>query len=134
MSTIKISIIYPVNRITAPLVSTLVRQFDLEISILHADISPNKVGTLIADVSGTEWNIEAGLKFIEEQGVEYELFNRRLIWNEDNCVNCGACTGVCPSNALSMSQDDWSLQFDKEKCLVCGLCVKACPLGVISLK
>lgn len=134
MKTIKISLYYPLNTITVPLVSTLIKKFDLEVNILHADISLNRTGTLVADVSGEEGNVNAGLSFIEEQGIEYKLFNKKLIWQEEMCVHCGACTAVCPSGALSMSKDAWNLEFNKEKCLVCGLCTNACPLNVMSLQ
>ncbi|MDI9514124.1 MAG: 4Fe-4S binding protein [Clostridiaceae bacterium] len=134
MKTIKISIYYPLNKITVPLVSTLIKEFDLQVNILHADISLNKTGKLVADVSGEEQNLDDALKFIERQGIEYRLFNKKLIWHEELCVHCGACTAVCPSHALTMSGETWSLEFHKEKCLVCGLCTKACPLNVMSLQ
>ena len=134
MKTIKISLHYPLTAITVPLVTTLIRKFDLEVNILHADISLNKTGTLVADVTGTEENVDAGLNYIDDNGISYKLFNNKLIWQEEACVHCGACTAVCPSNALTMSKETWSLEFNKEKCLVCGLCTKACPLNVMSLQ
>ncbi|HOQ76049.1 MAG TPA: 4Fe-4S binding protein [Thermoclostridium sp.] len=134
MKTIKISIYYPVDKITVPLVSTLIKEFDLQVNILHADISLNKTGTLVADVIGENKNVDDALRFIEEQGIGYKLFNKQLIWHEELCVHCGACTAVCPSHALTMSRETWNLEFDKEKCLVCGLCTKACPLNVMSLQ
>lgn len=134
MKTIKLSLYYPLNAITVPLVSTLIKKFDLEVNILHADISLNRTGTLVADVTGEEDNINAGLEFIKEQGIEFKLFNKKLIWQEEMCVHCGACTAVCPSGALSMSVETWNLEFNKEKCLVCGLCAITCPLNVMSLQ
>ena len=134
MKTVKISIIYPVNRITAPVVSTLVKKYNLEINILHADIGLTKIGTLVADITGVESDIDAALQYIGDLGVEYKVFTSKLIWNEDKCVHCGACTAVCPTDALTLSPEDWSLQFNREKCVVCGLCTKACPLSVMSLE
>ncbi len=134
MKTIKISLYYPLTAITIPLVTTLIKKFNLEVNILHANISLNKTGTLIADISGEESDIDAALSYIDDQGIQYKLFNRKLIWQEEDCVHCGACTAVCPSDALTMSKETWCLQFDKEKCLVCGLCIKACPLNVMSLQ
>lgn len=131
MKTIKLSMHFPANQITMPLTYHLVKKFDLQINILHADIGLNKTGKLIVDVTGTEWNIEAGLKFIEDQGIKYKLFTKSIIWQEDSCIHCGACTAVCPSGALQMDKKEWTLTFDKEKCMVCELCVKACPLNVM---
>lgn len=131
MKTIKVALYFPANQVTKPVTYYLVKDYDLQLNILHADISLNKIGKLIADITGTEQNIEAGLKYIEDQGITYKLFTKSIIWQEDNCVHCGACTSVCPSGALSMDKTTWSLTFDKEKCMVCELCVKACPLNVM---
>lgn len=131
---IKVYMTFPANKITAPVTYYLVRDFDLQINILHADIGLNKVGKLIVDVEGEEANIEGGLKFVEEQGITYKLFSKSIIWQEDKCVHCGACTAVCPSGALQMDKQDWTLTFEKEKCMICELCVKACPLKVMSVQ
>jgi ferredoxin len=134
MKTVKICIYYPLNCITIPLVSTLIKKFNVEINILNADISPTKTGKLVADVTGSDEDVESALNYIESQGIKYKVFNKKLIWSEESCVHCGACTAVCPSNALVMNQETWCLEFNKEKCLVCGLCIRACPLDVMSLQ
>jgi ferredoxin len=134
MKTIKVSLHYPLTSITLPLVSTIIKRFNVELNILHADISLNKTGTLVADILGEDRDVDASLAFLEEKGIQYKVFNNRLIWQEEACVHCGACTAVCPSDALKMNQETWCLEFDKEKCLVCGLCAKACPLDVMSLQ
>jgi len=128
---IKVTMFFPASNITKPVTYHLVKDFDLVVNILHADIGLNKVGKLTLDITGSEENIEAGLKFIEDEGIEYKLFTKSIIWQEDDCIHCGACTAVCPSGALQMDKTDWSLTFDREKCLVCELCVKACPLKVM---
>ena len=133
MKTIKLTMYFSANDITKPITYHLIKDYNLQVNILHADISLNRVGKLTADITGEERDIGAGLKFVEEQGVKYKLFTKSIIWQEDGCVHCGACTAVCPSGALWMDKDDWSLAFDREKCLVCELCVKACPLRVISV-
>lgn len=131
MKKIKVSLLYPATEITKPITYHLIKDFDLCLNILHADIGLNKLGKLIVDIEGEEENIEKGLEFVEEQGLQYKLFSKSIIWQEDDCVHCGACTAVCPSGALQMDKSDWSLTFDKEKCLVCECCVRACPLKVM---
>ena len=131
MNKIKVSMYFPADKIKKPIVNHLIKDFDLQVNILHADISLNKVGTLVVDITGSEWSIEEGLKFIQEQGLSYKLFNKSLIWQKEECVHCGACTAVCPSDALKMDTQNWELTFEKEKCMVCELCVRACPLKVM---
>jgi ferredoxin len=131
--TAKVLVYFPSDKLTTPITYNLVKDFDLMINILHADIQPNKTGKLIADISGTKENLEKGLDFINRQGLEYKLFTKKIIWSEENCVHCGACTAVCPSGALKMERDTWTLTFNSEKCLICEFCVKACPLNVMSV-
>ena len=52
----------------------------------------------------------------------------------ERCVDCGICSSVCPSGALSCSTPDWRLQFDQRRCVVCEQCIAVCPLDAISLK
>ncbi|MDP4179911.1 MAG: NIL domain-containing protein [Bacillota bacterium] len=131
MKKIKVSLFYPAGDVSKPITYHLVKDFDLVINILHADISLNKMGKLVLDIEGEEENIEKGLKFIDEIGIKYKMFTKSIIWQEDDCVHCGACTAVCPSNALKMDKTEWNLTFEQEKCLVCELCVKSCPLNVM---
>lgn len=130
---IKVTLYFPVRSVTKSITYHLIKDYDLKVNILHADIDLDKGGKLTVDIAGTECNIEAGLNFIESEGIKYKLFNKSIIWNEDECVHCGACTAVCPSGALAMNKPEWSLTFNKEKCLMCEMCVKACPLRVINV-
>lgn len=131
MKKVKVTIFYPANKITRPIIYHLVKDYDLIVNILHADISINKLGKTTLDIEGEEEGIEAGLEFIKQEGLEYKLFTKSIIWQEENCIHCGACTAVCPSGALQMDRNDWSLTFDKEKCVACEVCIKACPIKVM---
>ncbi|MGI6777927.1 MAG: NIL domain-containing protein [Acetivibrionales bacterium] len=133
MKKIKVTMYFSKETTTKPITYHLIKDFDLQVNILHADISFNRVGKLVIDIIGDEKNIEDGLKFVKEQGVNYKLFTKSIIWQEDKCIHCGACTAVCPSGALELDKEEWALTFDKEKCLVCRLCVKACPLRVMNV-
>jgi Pyruvate/2-oxoacid:ferredoxin oxidoreductase delta subunit len=133
MKTIKVAIYFPTNIIARPITYHLVKDYDLLVNILNADVSLDKVGKLVMDITGKEENIDKGLNFINEQGADYKLIAKTVVWQEEACVHCGACTAVCPSGALHMDKDDWQLNFDKEKCLACELCINACPLRVMCI-
>jgi ferredoxin len=131
--TIKVNLTFPPAKVTFPLMTLLVRKYELEVNILHADVRLNKTGKLIVELTGERENIDAALQYIEEQGITCHVFNGTLTWEEENCVHCGACTSVCPSRALTIDAPDYVLAYDKEKCLICGLCVKACPMRILHL-
>lgn len=133
IKTIKVSMTFPPSKVTFPLMTKLVREYELEVNILHADIRLNKTGKLIVELTGENNKIEDAMEYIQEQDIEYHVFNGTLKWNEEECVHCGACTSVCPPRALAITPPDYLLSYDREKCLVCGLCTKACPLNIMHL-
>lgn len=55
---------------------------------------------------------------------------RFAVVNEDRCVSCGACTQVCPRQAISVYKGCFA-RVDRERCVGCGLCAKTCPAGSI---
>ena len=53
------------------------------------------------------------------------------IQNETKCCGCGACTQICPKNAIAMQTDTEGFLYpivDASKCIKCGLCLKTCPI------
>ncbi len=50
--------------------------------------------------------------------------------DDDTCVLCGLCTGVCPPNALDLAPDRLMV---RPHCSGCGWCVPYCPVGALSL-
>lgn len=55
---------------------------------------------------------------------------RFAVVNEDRCVSGGACTQVCPRQAISIYKGCFA-RVDRERCVGCGLCAKICPAGSI---
>ncbi|MEG1602022.1 MAG: 4Fe-4S binding protein [Cloacibacillus sp.] len=51
--------------------------------------------------------------------------------DQDVCVGCEACVGVCPVSAISMQ--DGKAHVDPDPCVECGSCVSTCPVSAISM-
>ncbi|MBN1129378.1 MAG: 4Fe-4S binding protein [Chitinispirillaceae bacterium] len=49
--------------------------------------------------------------------------------NPERCDRCGACIGVCPTNALMLLADN--LVIDHAACTGCKTCVNICPVGAL---
>lgn len=125
---------FPPELTEIPLTYHLVKEYDLAINILKAKITPGEEGKLVLELSnGSPEKIEAGLEYLEKHGVIIQPLSKEIVLEEEECINCGACTAVCASRALQMNPDTARLIFDRERCIVCELCVSACPMRVIKV-
>jgi L-aspartate semialdehyde sulfurtransferase ferredoxin len=117
-----------------PVIYTLVKRFDIKVNILRAMISSGREGSMLVELEGEEGKLEESRKYLSSLKVKLAPISSSLSVREEDCVNCGSCTGVCFSGCLSMSAPEWKLSVDREKCIACGLCVQACPFALIALK
>jgi ferredoxin len=63
--------------------------------------------------------------------MKINLFGDNMVKiNNFKCIKCGACVGVCPVQALVLTEE--GITFDKNKCIKCGACVKICPANAVS--
>ena len=66
----KYRIHFPLNQISAPVVTHLVTDFDLSPNLLRADIDAKNGGWLVLGLSGDDARLAAALAWLREQGLE----------------------------------------------------------------
>ena len=75
---------------------------------------------------------------IEREGEEH----RKLSYKDKNCVGCGICVGVCPTDSLRLGPivpiargliEMDLVSINADSCVLCGLCSVACPFDSLSL-
>ncbi|HDP69643.1 MAG TPA: 4Fe-4S dicluster domain-containing protein [Actinobacteria bacterium] len=130
----KVVLTFPPEKIEQPITYHLVKDYDLIINILRAEIYEEETGRMVLELDGPKDKIEEGIAYLKSQNVTVEEAARDIILNEEECIDCGACTAVCRPGALYLNPKTFELEFDKDKCILCGLCVKVCPLGLIEVK
>lgn len=123
----RVTLIFSAERYGIPITYHLVKDFDLRINILKAEITPGEEGYLLLDLEGSEENLENALQFLRKENIKVRTANKQIVLDKDACVHCGACTAVCFSQAMVMNPTTWEVEFHSEKCIVCGLCIDACP-------
>jgi len=116
-----------------PFVYRLVKDYDLEFNILKADILLQREGMMILEIKGTKESVKAGLDFLRSHGVRAQRLASRIGRDESKCFQCGQCTGICPSGALSISRPTMEVLFDPERCTGCDLCVPICPVRAMEI-
>ena len=116
-----------------PIIYQLVKEYDLMFNILQARIDPDEEGLLILELSGSRENYAEGIKYLQNQGVGFQLLSQDIRRNEYRCTHCGACTAICPTEALSMNREEMTVEFDSAKCIACLLCMRMCPQRAIEV-
>lgn len=127
--TLKVTFYFPADSSNKPYINEMVRAYNISFSILSADIVPGKRGRTLLQLWGEEDEINKAIGFMKGEGVGVRIFTDEIIHDRGRCVDCGACTAVCPSGALYMMDD--TLNFDAEKCVACEHCIGACPTRAI---
>ena len=124
---------FPADRIEEPITYNLVKEYDIIINILNADITHGKEGNLLLEMKGVKENLDEALVYLESVEVEYSPVVKNILFNSEMCIHCGACSSVCFSDALNIDKLDRRLIFTPENCIACELCIKACPLQLFEL-
>ncbi len=117
---------FPPEIVDQPIVYRLVKDFNLVFNILKTMITPGKEGIMILEISGDRENLEKGLNYLKDVGVDVKTIAQQVAKNEEVCIHCGACTAVCPTGALFVDRQTFQVIYDPEKCTACGFCVSAC--------
>jgi len=65
-----------------PVIYRLVKDFDLVVSILKADINPHREGFVVLELSGDSENYNRGLEFIKNIGVGVEPLSGSIVWHQ----------------------------------------------------
>ena len=95
---------------------------DISFNILKFSIISSGV-TLLLDVPDDK--IEIITEALEENNAIINKKGRVKI-DFENCIDCGACVALCPTDALYMNSQN-QLEYTEERCMACLLCVDSCP-------
>jgi NAD-dependent dihydropyrimidine dehydrogenase PreA subunit len=97
-------------------------KFDISLNILKFSTDSKGI-TLLIDIP------EDKIVIISESLKKNNIFvnkKGRVFIDDENCIDCGACISLCPTDALCFDEEE-RLKFYYEKCIGCLLCLDSCP-------
>ncbi len=124
---------YPPHVVEQPVISKLVKEFDLTVNILRARITPKEEGRLVLEMTGKKQAMEAGLHYIRELGVQVQSLAQDVKWHEERCTHCTACIAICPPKALDVDRREMKVSFYRDRCIACELCIPVCPYQAMEI-
>jgi formate hydrogenlyase subunit 6/NADH:ubiquinone oxidoreductase subunit I len=128
----RVTLTFPKGAISTPVTYRLAKEFNVAANIIRAHVAPNQVGKLVLELSGDIDELDAALEWMRSQNIGVSLASREILIDEEICVDCGLCTGVCPTEALNIHPETGRLNFTRSRCVVCEQCIPACPVQAIS--
>ncbi|MBW1975707.1 MAG: 4Fe-4S binding protein [Deltaproteobacteria bacterium] len=124
---------FPPEIVDKPIITNLVRSYNLTFNILKAQIFPRKEGLMVLELRGNKLDYDRGIEYLKRIGVRIEPIDQSIKRDDEACFQCGACTAVCPTGALYIKRPEMEVIFDSERCSGCEWCVKVCPAHAMTV-
>lgn len=128
----RVTLTFPKQTVNMPITYRLAKDFNVAANIIRAQVAPNQVGKGVIELSGDIDQLDEAIEWMRNQGIGVSLSSREILIDEDLCVHCGLCTGVCPTGALRLDTESFKLVFHRAQCIVCEQCIPTCPVQAIS--
>jgi L-aspartate semialdehyde sulfurtransferase ferredoxin len=128
----RVTIIFPKTAVQIPLTYRLAKDFNVAANIIRAQVAPNQIGKLVVELQGDIDQIDAAIEWMRIRDIGVYSASGEIAINTDLCVDCGLCTGVCPTQALVLNPETFRLDFRRSRCIVCEQCIPTCPVAAIS--
>ncbi|MEQ8957915.1 MAG: NIL domain-containing protein [Coleofasciculus sp. C2-GNP5-27] len=128
----RLTLTFPKRTVQMPITYRLAKDFNVAANIIRAQVAPNQIGKLVVELSGDIDQLDAAIEWMRSHDINVSLIDREILIDETSCVDCGLCTGVCPTEALTLNPDDFRLNFTRSRCIVCEQCIPTCPVQAIS--
>jgi len=74
----RVKLTFPQRLIKEPVIFTMAKEYDVMPNIRRARITET-VGEMVLELEGTEENLEKGIKYLREQGIDVELIEGDII-------------------------------------------------------
>lgn len=134
MKKMKVVLTFPEDTVEEPITYNLITNYGIRINILRASINPGKQGKMIVELGGEESQLSEGLNYLEANGVQMEPLAKEIQHLTDRCASCTSCVPHCPTQALDVDRQTWTVSFDAEKCIVCLSCIEVCIYQAMTVK
>ncbi|PSO54912.1 MAG: ferredoxin [Cyanobacteria bacterium QH_8_48_120] len=128
----RVTLTFPKRTVPMPVTYLLAKDFNVAANIIRAQVAPNQISKLVVELSGDIDELEAAMEWMDSQDIGVSLASREIVIDEESCVDCGLCTGVCPTEALTLEPETFKLNFTRSRCIVCEQCIPTCPVQAIS--
>jgi L-aspartate semialdehyde sulfurtransferase ferredoxin len=124
---VKIILKFPQKIMQDPLLADVVLETGVRINIDRALVDAS-VGEIVIDVP--DERVEEVAAAFRKRGAEVREMDTPIVFDEAECVQCGACVSVCPVEVFKYNKDR-TISIDLTRCVLCKTCMAMCPHGAL---
>jgi len=124
---VKIILKFPQKIMQDPLLADVVLETGVRINIDRALVDAS-VGEIVIDVP--DERVEEVAAAFRKRGTEVRELDKPIVFDETECVQCGACVSVCPVEVFKYNNDR-TISIDLTRCVLCKTCMEMCPHGAL---
>jgi NAD-dependent dihydropyrimidine dehydrogenase PreA subunit len=110
-----------------PLLADVVLETGVRLKIDRAFVDAS-IGELVIDVP--DERVEEVAAAFRRRGAEVREMDTPIVFDEAECVQCGACVSVCPVEVFEY-KDDRTISINLKRCVLCKTCIAMCPHGAL---
>ena len=114
-----------------PILAEAILKTGVLVNILAAEVEYSRDAMVVA-VIGDKSQEKRIVDYLRGRGVEVEKLEGNVIRDDDRCVDCCACYGVCPTKAITIK--DREMVLNNDECIRCNACVEACPTRALKMQ
>ena len=123
----KIVLKFPQKIMQDPLLADVVLETGVRINIDRALVDAS-IGEIVIDVP--DERVEEVAAAFRRRGTEVREMDTPIVFDEAECVQCGACVSVCPVEVFEYNKDR-TISIDLTRCVLCKTCMAMCPHGAL---
>ncbi|MDO5846713.1 MAG: 4Fe-4S binding protein [Methanocorpusculum sp.] len=118
------------GNIQDPAIASVILETGIAASIERAMMEEDGGWVLLSIEDGEEKRFSDALA---KYGVSSHIQTNSVVYNPDECVDCGLCTSLCMKHVFSFDKD-WKLVVDADRCVLCGRCAEFCPQRALTVQ
>jgi len=122
---------YSADEAKRPLLAEAVLKTGVLVNILAADVEHSK-GTMVVAVLSDPAGERKLISYLRGNGVGVEKLEGNILKDDERCVDCCACYGVCPTKAITVK--DMRMALNNDECIRCKACIEVCPTRALKMQ
>lgn len=113
-----LTLVLPAENYAKPIIYHLIKEYNIKITILKAEIIPKKQGYLLIEAEGAEASLQNALQFLAQEQIKTIPDDKQTPVYKIAGAPCNTCAAACFSDAIVVNKQTLQQESRKETCII----------------